>query len=294
MFPQDTIQKLGIMFETLPALEKQILLYVEVAAIIGVAVVIAILIRYWLRRSLRPKVPPHVYAGIEKVVVYGIILIGIAAALSPFGVQLSGLLMVGGFASIVVGFAAQTVFANFFSGLLLYIERPFKIGDPIKVLDYVGRVEDISMMSTKIRTWDGVLVRIPNEKLMNSDISNYSKSVARRIDIPIGISYKSDIEKAREVLRKMLEEHPLVLVYPPPKVYVVDYSDSAIVLKLRCWVPTSLWFETYMELVAKVKETLDEAGIEIPFPQLDLHVKEPVAINFPNKERQGRFGDVGA
>ncbi len=293
MFPQDVIQRLGTMFESLPALEKQILLYVGVAAALGVTVAVAILARYWLRRSLRPKVPPHVYVGIEKVVVYGIILIGVVAALSPFGIQLTGLLMVGGFASLVIGFAAQTVFANFFSGLLLYVERPFKIGDPIKVLDYVGRVEDISMVSTKIRTWDGVLVRIPNEKLMNSDISNYSKSVARRVDIPIGISYKSDIEKAREALRRMLEEHPLVLVYPPPKVYVVDYSDSAIVLKLRCWVPTSMWFETYMELVAKVKATLDEAGIEIPFPQLDLHVKEPVAIDLLSKERQEALSDAG-
>ncbi len=279
MVAEGIAQRIASLLATWPTIEKQILLYVSVAAILAATIGIAILVRYWLRRSLRPKMPPHVYVGVEKILVYGIVAAGVVVALTPLGINLTGLLMVGGFASIVIGFAAQTVFSNFFSGMLLYIERPFKIGDPIKVLNYVGRVEDISMVSTKIRTWDGVLVRIPNEKLMNSDISNYSKSVARRIDIQIGISYGSDIERARQALLKMLEDHPLVLVYPPPHVYVVDYGDSAIILKVRCWVPTLTWFDTYMSLVAQIKPTLDKAGIEIPFPQLDLHVKEAVDLN---------------
>ncbi len=287
MFPQDIIQKAGSVLDMLPAIEKQILLYAGVAAAIAATIGVAVLVRYWLRRALRPKMPPHVYLGIEKVVVYGIAAAGVIASLTPLGINLTGLVMVGGFASIVIGFAAQTVFANFFSGILLYIERPFKIGDPIKVLNYVGRVEDISMVSTKIRTWDGVLVRIPNEKLMNSDISNYTKSVARRIDITVGISYKSDIERARKALLEMLEDHPMVLVNPSPKVYVTEYGDSAIILKVRCWVPTTVWFDTYMSLIARVKPVLDRAGIEIPFPQLDLHVKEAVKLDLLRASREG-------
>jgi small-conductance mechanosensitive channel len=256
----------------------QILPYLWVAFGIVVTVLVAVGLRFWLRRSVKHKLPRDVYSPLEKAIIYTVVIVGVIASLSPLGISLTGLLVAGGFAGIVIGFATQTVVANLFSGLFLYIERPFRIGDPIKVMDYSGIIEDISIMSTRIRGWDGVLVRVPNDKLFNSDIVTYAKGVARRISYEIGISYDSDIDKAIEALKGMLEEHPMVLVNPPYDVLVKDYGDSAIVLEVRAWAPTNEWFTTYMDLLKATKKVLDEAGITIPYPQLDLHVKEEVRL----------------
>ncbi len=253
-------------------------MYLGIALGLALTVFIAVFVRFWLRKGLKSKIPPHVYNAIEKLLVYIIVIVGVIASLSPLGISLTGLLVAGGFLGIVIGLAVQTVASNLFSGIFLYVERPFKIGDAVKVMDYGGVIEDISIMSTKIRLWDGVLVRIPNDKLFTSEIINYGRGVARRISFKVGISYKSDIEAAREALLKMMEEHPMVLVNPPPKVYVVDYADSAIVLEVRGWAPTSEWYPTYMDLLRETKDRLEKAGVEIPFPQLDLHVKEEVNL----------------
>lgn len=253
-------------------------MYLEIALGLALTIFIAAFLRFWLRRGLKPKVPLHVYNVIEKLLVYTIIIVGAIVSLSPLGISLTGLLVAGGFLGIVIGLAVQTVASNLFSGIFLYVERPFKIGDAVKVMDYGGIIEDISIMSTKIRLWDGVLVRIPNDKLFTSEIINYGKGIARRISFKVGISYKSDIEAARKALLKMMEEHPMILVNPPPQVYVVDYADSAIILEVRGWAPTSEWYPTYMDLLRETKDRLEKAGVEIPFPQLDLHVKEEVNL----------------
>ncbi len=260
--------------EFLSMLGGNLLTYLMVGVSIAVVVAIALFIRYWMRRVAKPRIPLHVYTALEKLVVYGIIILGVLAALAPLGIELTGLLIAGGILGIVIGFASQTVVSNFLSGIFLYIEAPFKVGDAVQIMDYGGRIEDISIMSTKIRTWDGILVRLPNDKLFNSDITNYSRSVARRFRFKIGISYDSDIEKARQALLKLMEEHPMVLVNPGPQVLVVEYGDSAIILEVRGWAPTQVWFDTYMSILRMAKSALDRAGVKIPFPQLDLHIKE--------------------
>ncbi len=260
--------------EFLSMLGGNLLTYLMVGVSIAVVVAIALFIRYWMRRVAKPRIPLHVYTALEKLVVYGIIILGVLAALAPLGIELTGLLIAGGILGIVIGFASQTVVSNFLSGIFLYIEAPFKVGDAVQIMDYGGRIEDISIMSTKIRTWDGILVRLPNDKLFNSDITNYSRSVARRFRFKIGISYDSDIEKARQALLKLMEEHPMVLVNPGPQVLVVEYGDSAIILEVRGWAPTQVWFDTYMSILRMAKSALDRPGVKIPFPQLDLHIKE--------------------
>ena len=255
---------------------EQVVPYLWVGLGIVLTVFIALIIRILMRKTVRTKLPTDVYPPIEKAVIYTIVIVGVIASLSPLGISLMGLLVAGGFAGIVLGFATQTVVANLFSGLFLLIERPFKIGDAVKVMNYSGIVEDVSIMSTRVRTWDGVFVRLPNDKVFGGDIANYAKSVARRITIKIGISYDSDIEKAASVIKEMLEEHPYVLINPPPDVLVSDYGDSAIFLEVRAWVPVSMWFQVYTELMRDLKKKLDKAGIVIPYPQLDLHFRNEV------------------
>jgi small-conductance mechanosensitive channel len=116
------------------------------------------------------------------------------------------------------------------------------------------------------------MVRIPNNEIFNSMITNYIKVRARRVEFTIGVHYDTDIQKAVEVLKNFLEEHPFCLVNPAPEAFVDEYADSSINIKVRCWAPPQVWFATKVDLQTRVKQVLDEAGIRIPYPQLDLHI----------------------
>ncbi len=257
--------------------------FLGVTLSVAVVVLVALAIRTLLRRSLKVKIEPYIYNVIEKVIVYGVLFLGLAAALTPLGINLTGLLVAGGVVGIVVGFASQTVLSNFLSGVFLYIERPIKIGDSVQVdagtSEIIrGQVIDIDIISTKIRSWDGYVVRVPNDRLFKSVVMNYSKASAIRVVIDVGISYKSDIPKAKEAIMKALDRNPYVLVNPEPEVYIKEFADSAIVLTVRFWAPSKVWYETRKLCLELIREELKKAGVEIPYPQLDLHVKEGVLV----------------
>ena len=246
---------------------------VAVAAVVfAVGLFLASFIRAVMRRSLSPKLPPHVYRPLENIVFYGLLFLAGVAALQPFGVNLSALLVAGGFAGIIVGFASQSALSNLVSGVMLLAEQPFKVGDPVNVAGVSGVVVNVSVLSTTIRTWEGPLVRIPNNDVFNSVITNYVKVRARRVEFVIGVHYNTDVDKAVEALKALMEDHPLCLVNPSPEVFVEEYADSSVNLRVRCWAPPQAWFATKVELQTKVKKTLEEAGIQIPYPQLDLHI----------------------
>jgi len=253
---------------------ERVLSYLGIVAGIVVTVVVALIVRYGMRKGLRPRMPLHIYQPLEKVVFYGIVVLGVIASLAPLGLSLTGLIVTGGILGIIIGFAAQTTISNFLAGILLFIDRPFKVGDPVSIGSASGVVTEISILSTKVRTWDGYVVRMPNQDVFTATISNYSRNVARRITIQVGIAYGSDIAKAKEAIMKALEEHPYVLVKPAPDVFVDSFGDSAIILNVRAWAPNKVWFATRMELPDIIKKALDEAGIEIPFPQLDVYIKK--------------------
>jgi len=239
---------------------------IEFAVILFIAVIIARIARTITRRRLKEKVSPTTLSSIEKIVYYGIIIIGFFIAL-PKGVSLSGLLVAGGIAGIVIGFASQTVVSNFISGLFLMVERPVEIGDSIAVGDISGVVKDIRVLSTTIRTWDGIYVRIPNEKVFNSSIYNYVAHGARRFEYRIGISYSDDANKAIELIKGILAQHPLVLKYPEPDVFVEELGESSVNIVVKIWAPSSHWYSVKTEMLWKIKVLLEENGIKIPFPQ---------------------------
>ncbi len=235
--------------------------------IIIFSVIIAKIARINIRRTLKEKVPLTTLNNIEKVVYYGIILIGFIVALPKIGVSLSGLLVAGGILGIVIGFASQTVVSNLISGIFLMIEKPIKVGDGVNINDVSGIVEDIKVLSTTIRTYDGIYVRIPNEKVFNSNIQNYVAHAARRFGYKIGIRYKDDAEKAISIIKDLLEENPLVLKEPSPTIFVEELGESSVNLNIKIWAPSSVWYSVYTEMLWKIKTALEKKGIEIPFPQ---------------------------
>ncbi|MCE4612400.1 MAG: mechanosensitive ion channel family protein [Desulfurococcales archaeon] len=241
--------------------------YLKALLAIVVAVVVAFLLRKLVVATLSGRLPRHILTPLARVVYYVVIFLGIIGALAALGIETSGLLLAGGIAGIVIGFASQTVVSNLLSGIFLYMDRPFMIGDPVDIDGVGGVVQDITIFSTRIRRWDGVVMRIPNEQVFNSKIQRFNGSLVRRVEYRVGISYGSDISKAINVIMKLLESEPLVLVKPEPMVFVEDLGDSAVILNVRFWVPSQYWFPVKASVLGKIKEALASNGIEIPFPQ---------------------------
>lgn len=169
----------------------------------------------------------------------------------------------------------QGSLSNFAGGVLILLLKPFKVGDYIRdAAGNEGTVDDVQLFYTRLITPDRHMVVVPNGELANSNILNMSTLNDRRMDIKVGISYESDIRMAKETLLKVLEEDPGVLQDEEKRVFVDELADSSVVLNLRCYSSNENFWETKWRLMETVKYALDEAGIGIPFPQVDVHMKE--------------------
>ncbi len=247
--------------------EATLLDFVIVIILMFLALVVASMVRSTLRRSLKHVYPPPTLAIMEKIAYYGILLIVFLAALTQLGVDFTGLVIAGGFLGIVLGFASQTVIGNLISGIFLYFDKPFKIGEAVDIGGIAGVVTDISVFSTRIRTFDGIYVRLANEKVFSSDITNFHAHVVRRFNYIIGIRYADDADKAVEIIKRVIEDHPLALADPAPVVFVDELGDSSVNIRANIWAPSKHWYGVKMELLWKIKKAIEEEGIQIPFPQ---------------------------
>jgi small-conductance mechanosensitive channel len=267
---------------------------VTVGIILIAAMIITQIIHINLKKALSDKLQKNELEILLKVVRYSIIVIAILSVLPLLSINLTGLLVAGGFAGIVIGFASQSVVANLVSGIFLIIERPIKIGDQIAIEGVEGYVEDIHFFSTIVRSYDGIYVRLPNEKVFTNIISNYDVDVARRIQYKVGISYNDDSSRAIKLLGDILDAHPYVLKNPAPQIYVESLGDSSVNLTAYFWAPTTEWFSVKMELLSKIKSAFDDAGIEIPFPQRVLWFgEEEVAGQLEKKKKRQKTEKKG-
>ena len=175
--------------------------------------------------------------------------------------------MAGGVAGIVIGFASQSIMGNFISGVFLMIERPIKIGDQVNIDNKLGYVEDIKIISTIIRTYDGLYIRLPNETVFTTSITNYVANLTRRFEYVVGIRYEDDADKAIRIIKGLIDDQPYALVNPSPYVFVDNLGDNAVNIIVRVWAPATEWFDMKTKLLWIIKKTLEENGIEIAFPQ---------------------------
>ena len=240
------------------------------AGIIVVGVIIAKVVALNVRRALTERLPKSERELLAKVVYYIIILWAIAVALPYLNFDLSGLLVAGGIVGLVIGFASQSVVSNLVSGLFLMFEHPIKIGDNINVAGITGSVEDIRVLSTIVKTYDGIYTRIPNEKVFTSNITNYVNNAARRFEYKIRIPYRDDADEAIRLAKEVIAAHPLALKNPAPMVYVDSLGDNGINLVARIWAPTRNWWEVRTVLLWKIVKRLEENGIIVPYPQRTL------------------------
>lgn len=236
-------------------------------AILILTVIAAKALSLYTKRFLKERVNKDHLQLIGKIVSFSVYIVGFFSAFAFLGLNLTGFLFAGSIAGIVIGFASQSVVGNFISGLFLVIERPMKIGDQVNINDIMGYVEDIRILSTTIRTYDGIYVRIPNQTVFTTEVTNYVGNIVRRFGYVVGIRYSDDADKAISIIKDVLEDHPFALKNPNPQVFVDNLGDNAVNIIVRIWAPVSEWYNLKMILLWKIKKTLEINGIEIAFPQ---------------------------
>jgi small-conductance mechanosensitive channel len=217
-----------------------------------------------IQRMDRPGITTHTITVMQKIVFYLIIGSAFILALQKVGVKLSNLLAAAGIVTVAVSFAAQTSVSNVISGIFLLFDRPFSIGDTIKVDTTLGVVQSIGLLSSKVRTFDNLVVRIPNEALLKSTIINYSLVQVRRIDISVTVSQEADLARVRELLLSVMREHVSVLDEPAPAVLTDLTTETGVVLIARVWVLSSEFVQIRSDLTTSVIELLKSEGIPRP------------------------------
>jgi small-conductance mechanosensitive channel len=253
--------------------------------ILSFSILISRVLTLYLRRSLKDKVSKDVGETVLKFLYYGSLIVVFISILPLIGLDPSGLLLAGGITGIIIGFASQNIVGNLVSGFFLMIERPIKIGDQVQINDISGYVTDIRIISTLIRTYDGLLVRIPNQQVFTTNITNIVGHPVRRFEWTIGIRYSDDANAAIFLIKDLIDKEPFALLNPSPSVYVNDLGESSVKLIIRIWAPVSEWFSLKTTLLWNIKQTLEENGIEIQFPQRIVHVHNmPEKLQIPEEK----------
>lgn len=249
---------------------------------IGVALAIFIVGRWiakWITRVLR-KVMTRSHLDDMLVnflgnIVYMVLLLAVVmAALDHLGIQTTSLLAVFGAAGLAIGLALKDSLANFSSGVMIILFRPFKVGDFVEAGGVAGVVEEVRMFATIMRSGDNREIIIPNGQIYSGTIVNYSARDTRRIDLVFGIGYDDDIARARQIMEEILQQDERILADPAPAVAMAELGASSVDFNVRPWVKTSDYWAVRADLLEKIKLAFDANGISIPYPQRDVHLHQ--------------------
>jgi small-conductance mechanosensitive channel len=223
------------------------------------------------KSSFRFKISTHHLAMWGRLLYYGIFALFAVTAIHQLGFDLSVLLGAAGILTVAIGFASQTSASNLISGLFLLGEKPFVVGDVLRVENDTGEVISIDLLSVKLRTFDYLYVRIPNEVLIKTKFVNLTKFPIRRIDIHVGVAYKENLDEVVKLLLSIVNEEPRCLEEPKPFCIVNTFGTSSVDLQLSTWGRKELYRELRSDLNKAVKAAFDKHDIEIPFPHVSLY-----------------------
>jgi small-conductance mechanosensitive channel len=243
----------------------------RVVLILAVGLIVLRIITVLSVRMTSKFVSPQHSMLLKKGIFYtGSILI-LFTALRQMGFNLTALIGAAGIAGIAIGFAAQTSVSNLISGLFLISEKPFEVGDAITAGDTTGIILSIDLLSVKIRTFDNRYIRIPNEKLLNSELVNITRFPIRRLNIKLSVAYKSDINQVRSVLLELAQANPYCLDEPEPLLVFNDFGASGLEFNLGLWFEKSDSLNLKNSIMQEIKERFDREGIKVPFPHLSVY-----------------------
>lgn len=239
-------------------------------------------------KLLSKRTSVHQAILVQRITFYVIAGIFIASALMSLGFDISVLLGAAGILTVAIGFASQTSASNVISGLFLLGEKPFAVGDVVRIGTTTGAVLSVDLLSVKLRTFDNLFVRVPNETIIKSEITNLTRFPIRRIDIKMGVAYKEDLNRVRDMLMDLADLNPLCLEEPRPTFIYTGFGESSLDFQFSVWVKRENFLELRNSLQFEIKDAFDAGGVEIPFPHRSLYagsVTEPFPVRVVDGQR---------
>jgi small conductance mechanosensitive channel len=241
--------------------------------------IIGKMVANWLRKLITRVMTK---GGVDKIIIgftssiayIAMLAFVVVAALGQLGIQTTSFIAILGAAGLAIGLALQGSLSNFAAGFLMIIFRPFKVGDFIEAAGVAGKVNAIHIFTTTLTTGDNKTIIIPNAKIGNDNIVNYSTQPTRRVDLTIGVAYDADLKQVRDILEDIVSKDERILKDPPHQIAVSELADSSVNFIVRLWVESADYWDVFFDANETVKIRFDEAGIGIPFPQRDVHVYE--------------------
>lgn len=230
----------------------------------------------WVSRAIRARLQRikrfdrTLIPVLSQIARYSILIFTLVLVLAEFGIQTASIITVLGAAGLAIGLALQGTLQNVAAGLMLLFLRPFKVGDFIETAAGSGTVDEIGIFVTELRTSEGLFLSVPNSKMWSDSITNFSRLPTRRVEMVVGISYDDDIDKACALILELVRGEGRVLDAPEPEVNVINLGESSVDLRLRAWTARQDYWDVRWGLVRDVKYALDNAGISIPYPHIQI------------------------
>ncbi|WP_020527166.1 mechanosensitive ion channel family protein [Flexithrix dorotheae] len=265
-FDVNTSELMNMALEYAPKLALAIL-----TLLIGFPIInsiIGMLTKVLKKRNVDESLVPFL-RSILGVLLKAMLLISVA---SMVGIETTSFVAVIGAAGLAIGLALQGSLSNFAGGVLILLFKPYKVGDVIDAQGFIGKVHEIQVFNTIMKTPDNKTIIIPNGPLAGGSITNFSTEATRRVDFTFGIGYGDDIAKAKQVLRQIIDEDDRIMKDPEPFIAVSELADSSVNFAVRVWCNAAEYWNIYFDMQEKVKVTFDKEGINIPFPQMDAHI----------------------
>ena len=244
-------------------------------AVMAVFYLLWLLARVALRFTLRRKVDATTFSFIETIVKFSLFVIGAITSLDSAGIKTSALLTSLGIAGLTIGFAARDALSNLISGILIFIDRPFVLGDLVEIDGDYGKVDRITLRSTRVVTSDGRMLAVPNTEIINKTVASYTNFPHLRVDISVAVGANENLDRVRHLLLTMVKNDPTLMADPAPRVVVTALNDFNVAMELQAWLEDERHHvEKRFELREKAFNTLTRAGVEMPFETLQLQPVE--------------------
>ena len=254
----------------------------RIAFLLGIGLPAVIIISALVGRATAKRLSGQSAMLSRKAVLYFGIIVIIVAVFQQTGYKLTALIGAAGIAGIAIGFASQTSLSNIISGIFLISEKPFQVGDIIKVGETKGTILSVDLLSVKLRTFDNQFVRMPNETLIKEKVTNITRFPIRRLDIDIGVAYKEDIDKVKTILLHIASKNLYCLSEPEPLIIFKEFGDFALKFLFGVWFEKNDYIKLKNSIMEQIKIEFDKAGIEIPYPHRTIYTGS-VTAPFPVK-----------
>lgn len=261
--------------------------FIRILFILVVGVGSIHLVTFMIKRSLYKQLSRQRMMLISRTIIYtgyiGMVLI----VIREMNYDLTALFGAAGVVGIVIGVASQTSIGNIISGLFLVSEKSFELGDVVRVGDKTGTVYSIDLLSIKIKTFDNLLIRIPNQTVISTELVNVTRFPVRRLDFQIGVAYKEDLRKVKAILEDVARNNPLCLEEPEPVIIFQAFGDSSMNITFGIWFEKTNYLAVKNSVFVEIKEAFDREGIEIPFPHISVYAGEaskPIAVELKREK----------